>query len=112
VNCIRQPEASQSRIRYQKVSAPDGTNAGPRPTDMRAIKAPTCWPGGRQASSSTRSRRGEIGPELFRKACEFGLEGLVSERRDRPHQAGRSNHWMKVKNRKQPAMSRVMDSFS
>jgi bifunctional non-homologous end joining protein LigD len=27
---------------------------------------------------------GEIGPDLFRKACEFGLEGLVSKHRDRP----------------------------
>jgi hypothetical protein len=23
--------------------------------------------------------QGEIGPDLFRKACEFGLEGLVSK---------------------------------
>jgi bifunctional non-homologous end joining protein LigD len=42
--------------------------------------------------------QGEIGPDLFRKACEFGLEGLVSKRRDRPYQAGRSKHWIKVKN--------------
>ena len=28
--------------------------------------------------------QGEIGPDLFRKACEFGLEGLVSKRADRP----------------------------
>jgi bifunctional non-homologous end joining protein LigD len=34
--------------------------------------------------------QGEIGPELFRKACEFGLEGLVSKRADRPYSAGRS----------------------
>jgi len=27
--------------------------------------------------------RGEIGPDLFRKACEFGFEGLVSKHRDR-----------------------------
>jgi bifunctional non-homologous end joining protein LigD len=27
----------------------------------------------------------EIGPDLFRKACEFGLEGLVSKRSDRPY---------------------------
>lgn len=25
---------------------------------------------------------GQIGPDLFRKACEFGLEGLVSKHRD------------------------------
>jgi len=40
---------------------------------------------------------GAIGPELFRAACGMGLEGLVSKRRDRPYQAGRSKHWIKVK---------------
>ena len=29
---------------------------------------------------------------------------MVSKRRDRPYQAGRSKHWIKVKNRKHPAM--------
>jgi len=54
---------------------------------------------------------GEIGPDLFRAACRMGLEGLVSKRRDRPYQAGRSKHWVKIKNRKHPAMSRVMEAF-
>jgi bifunctional non-homologous end joining protein LigD len=35
---------------------------------------------------------GEIGPDLFRAACNMGLEGLVSKQRDRPYQAGRSKH--------------------
>jgi bifunctional non-homologous end joining protein LigD len=55
--------------------------------------------------------QGEIGPELFRAACRMGLEGLVSKRRDRPYQAGRSKYWVKVKNRAHPAMSRVMEAF-
>jgi bifunctional non-homologous end joining protein LigD len=55
--------------------------------------------------------QGEIGPDLFRKACEFGFEGLVSKRRDRPYQVGRSKHWVKVKNRTHPAMSRVIEAF-
>jgi bifunctional non-homologous end joining protein LigD len=38
----------------------------------------------------------QIGPDLFRTACQMGLEGLVSKRRDRPYQAGRSKHWIKV----------------
>jgi bifunctional non-homologous end joining protein LigD len=42
---------------------------------------------------------------------EMGLEGLVSKRRDQPYRGGRSKHWIKVKNRKHPAMQRVMDSF-
>jgi ATP-dependent DNA ligase len=54
--------------------------------------------------------RGEIGPDLFRAACRLGLEGLVSKRRDRPFQAGRSKHWIKVKNWAHPAMERVMEA--
>jgi len=55
--------------------------------------------------------QGEIGPDLFRKACEFGLEGLVSKHRDRPYQAGRSKHWVKMKNRKHLAFERVKENF-
>jgi bifunctional non-homologous end joining protein LigD len=39
--------------------------------------------------------QGEIGPELFCKACEFGLEGLVSKHRDRTCRAATSPHWVK-----------------
>jgi bifunctional non-homologous end joining protein LigD len=55
--------------------------------------------------------RGEIGTELFLAACRMGLEGLVSKHRERPYQAGRSRHWIKVKNRKHPAIYRVMDAL-
>jgi ATP-dependent DNA ligase len=51
--------------------------------------------------------QGEIGPDLFRAACNMGLEGLVSKRRDRPYRGGRSKDWVKVKNRSHPAMDRV-----
>ena len=50
--------------------------------------------------------QGEIGPDLFRAVCNFGVEGLVSKRRDRPYRAGRSPDWIKVKNRKHPAIQR------
>jgi bifunctional non-homologous end joining protein LigD len=56
--------------------------------------------------------QGEIGPDLFRKACEFGLEGLVSKRRDSTYRSGRSPSWIKVKNRKHPALDRVRESFA
>ena len=55
--------------------------------------------------------QGEIGPDLFRKVCEFGFEGLVSKRSDRPYRGGRCPHWIKVKNRSHPALDRVRDSF-
>jgi bifunctional non-homologous end joining protein LigD len=56
--------------------------------------------------------QGEIGPDLFRAACNMGLEGLVSKRRDRPYRAGRSPDWIKVKNRSHPALNRVKDAFA
>jgi bifunctional non-homologous end joining protein LigD len=55
--------------------------------------------------------QGEIGPDLFRAACDMGLEGLVSKHRDRPYRGGRQKHWIKVRNRKHPAMDRVLESF-
>jgi len=50
--------------------------------------------------------QGEIGPDLFRKACEFGFEGLVSKHRD-TRAAGRSISY-KVKNR---TPGDLMESF-
>ena len=53
----------------------------------------------------------QIGPDLFRHACLMGLEGLVSKHRDSVYRGGRSDRWIKVKNRQHPAWSRVMDQF-
>jgi len=56
--------------------------------------------------------QGEIGPDLFRAACNMGLEGLVSKRADRPYRGGRSKDWIKVKNRSHHAFERVKQAFS
>ena len=56
--------------------------------------------------------QGEIGPDLFLQACKFGLEGMVSKRRDRPYRAGRSPDWIKVKNRSHRSLARVKEAFS
>ena len=55
--------------------------------------------------------QGEIGPDLFRHACLMGLEGLVSKHSDSVYRGGRSDRWIKVKNRQHAAFSRVMDTF-
>jgi ATP-dependent DNA ligase len=54
---------------------------------------------------------GAIGPDLFQAACDVGLEGLVSQRSDRPYRGGRSPYWIKVKNRSHHAFERVLESF-
>jgi bifunctional non-homologous end joining protein LigD len=56
--------------------------------------------------------QGEIGPDLFRAACNMGLEGLVPKRCDRPYRAGRSPDWVKVKNRQHPSLERVKEAFA
>jgi bifunctional non-homologous end joining protein LigD len=55
--------------------------------------------------------QGEIGPDLFRHACQMGLEGIVSQHKDQPYRAGRSKHWIKVKNPTSPAMNRPEGMF-
>ena len=52
--------------------------------------------------------QGEIGPDLFRAACNMGLEGLVSKRRDRPYRGGRSKDWV---DRSHPAMERWLGTL-
>jgi bifunctional non-homologous end joining protein LigD len=37
------------------------------------------------------------GPDVLRYICQYGLEGIVSKRRDRPFRPGRSVDWLKVK---------------
>jgi bifunctional non-homologous end joining protein LigD len=48
----------------------------------------------------------EDGPLVFLRACELGLEGIVSKRRDSPYSSGRSPHWIKSKNPNAPAVKR------
>ena len=42
-------------------------------------------------------RRGEHGEELYREACEKGLEGVIAKRADSPYRSGRSRDWLKLK---------------
>lgn len=55
--------------------------------------------------------QGEIGPDLYRKACEFGLEGLVSKHKDRAYRSGKCDHWIKVKNPASEAVAREKKAF-
>ncbi|HEY8873154.1 MAG TPA: DNA ligase D [Stellaceae bacterium] len=37
------------------------------------------------------------GPDFFRHACRYRLEGTIAKRRDRPYRPGRGNDWRKIK---------------
>src|SRR5262245_39952148 len=45
----------------------------------------------------------------FQRACFMGLEGIVTKRRDRPYQSGRSPDWIKIKNPDAPAATRILE---
>jgi bifunctional non-homologous end joining protein LigD len=45
----------------------------------------------------TPHRNGENGEEVYRKACERGLEGVIAKRADSPYRSGRSRDWLKLK---------------
>src|SRR3712207_8604748 len=42
-------------------------------------------------------RKGEHGEELYREACQKGLEGVIAKRADSPYRGGRSRDWLKLK---------------
>ena len=49
------------------------------------------------------------GDRIFEAVCKLGLEGIVSKKLDLPYNSGPSRAWLKVKNPKSPAATRVTD---
>ena len=94
------------------VLAADGEDLRNLPLSMRKKNLERLLRGRADGIFVNSFESGVIGPDLFRAACDMGLEGLVSKRSDRPYRGGRSKDWIKVKNRLHPATSRVMEAFS
>lgn len=49
------------------------------------------------------------GAEMFAAACKLGLEGIISKKLRSPYRSGNSKAWVKVRNPKAPAATRVED---
>ena len=47
------------------------------------------------------------GAIIYKHACALGCEGIVSKRLGSPYRAGRSAHWLKIKNPDAPAARRL-----
>jgi bifunctional non-homologous end joining protein LigD len=50
------------------------------------------------------------GEKLFEAVCDLGLEGIVSKRLTSVYRSGPSRTWIKIKNPKAPAATRVIDA--
>jgi len=46
------------------------------------------------------------GAIVYKHACTLSCEGIVSKRLGSPYRAGRSDHWLKIKNPLAPAVKR------
>ena len=55
---------------------------------------------------TTASPFGGEGAIIHKHACALGCEGIVSKRFGSPYRAGRSAHWLKIKNPAAPAAKR------
>ncbi len=55
---------------------------------------------------------GSFGPDLFRRACEFGLRDSFLSIATGPIVADHRSIGLRWTNRKHPAMSRVMEAFA
>ena len=49
------------------------------------------------------------GSKIFEAACQLGLEGIVSKRRNASYRAGPCKAWLKTKNPASPAILRLED---
>ena len=47
------------------------------------------------------------GAIILKHACALSCEGIVSKRLGSPYRAGRSAHWLKIKNPEAPAVRRL-----
>jgi hypothetical protein len=113
------------RIYIEHVNAPflaaGGSGEDFRSGVERAIAQGWLW---RHESGTCEIHRGRccaiclIQGEVRRLACDLPpisweyAPTLVSKHRNRRYQGGRSKYWVKIKNRKHPTMSRVMEAFA
>src|SRR5262249_44256889 len=85
----------------------NGEDLRSQPLERRKAKLASVLSGSIDGIVLTEHLDGHLGAVMFEVACRMGLEGIVSKRRDKPYQAGRSKHWIKVKNPASPAVRRI-----
>ena len=62
----------------------------------------------RRVAFNTSSIQGGDGAKMFAAACKHGLEGIVSKKLNAPYRSGPSKSWIKVKNPKAAAVTRML----
>ena len=75
--CIQASTTTEVQLLAFDVLAMDGDDLRDLPLSMRKANLARLLAGRPEGIFVSEFEQGEIGPDLFRKVCEFGLEGLV-----------------------------------
>ena len=75
----------------------DGHDLRALPLEDRKARLGALVPAGDAGALRLSEHLDGDGAAMLRSACELGLEGIISKRRDRPYRSGRSPDWLKIK---------------
>jgi bifunctional non-homologous end joining protein LigD len=75
----------------------DGERIASQPLDSRKTRLKTLVGRGKTGRIRYSDHVDGSGQSVFDQACRVGLEGIISKRRDQPHQPGRHGGWVKTK---------------
>jgi len=116
VCCDENGIASFNRIRYRNddavflyafdLIALDGDDLRRHPLTVRKATLASVLAKAAPGLRYNQHMEHDDGETVFRHACQLGLEGIVSKRKDSPYRSGRSPDWVKMKNEDAPAVER------
>jgi bifunctional non-homologous end joining protein LigD len=75
----------------------DGFDLRALPLDERKARLSALVPASKEHVLRLSEHIEADGAAMVRSACQLGLEGIISKRRDRPYRSGRSEDWLKIK---------------
>jgi bifunctional non-homologous end joining protein LigD len=75
----------------------NGTDLRSLPLEERKARLAKLVPPGGAGALRLSEHIDADGAAMVRSACQLGLEGVISKRRDRPYRSGRGEDWVKIK---------------
>ena len=79
------------------------------PLETRNAKLAKLLKGSRQSGIGLTDHVKAPGAKVFQAACELGVEGIVSKRRDSLYRSGSTRSWLKTTNPNAPGVTRFQD---
>jgi bifunctional non-homologous end joining protein LigD len=75
----------------------EGADLRPLPLEERKARLSALVPPAKEGFLRLSEHIEADGAAMVKSACQLGLEGVISKRRDRPYRSGRGDDWLKIK---------------